>query len=528
MTRISIPGAARHRRAGRAVAVFVAIALVIAACSGNDDSADSGAARSNDPGVAVVPPEVADAEADWPLPGRDYANSRARSDSVITADNVADLEVAWSVPLPGAAAFGNASTTPLVLGDTVYVQDLQSNVYAIDLATGELRWTHDIDRFQIGPNGVALAYGNVYVAKGSTEIAALDAETGEEVWSTKLTESETEGIDIQPTVAAGLVLASTVPISVKGQFAGGDRGILWALDAETGEKVWSFDTIKSDDLWGNPEINSGGGAWYPPAIDVERELVYWGIGNPAPFPGTEEFPNGTSRPGPNLYTDSVVALELRTGELAWYHQAVPHDLFDRDLQLTAIATGPDGDLVIGTGKPGRVLALDPESGELRSDTEVGMHDNDELTELSGPTEVLPGLFGGVETPPAVADGVVYVAVVNSPSLHEPDTENFFGGAQMGALPGDLVAVDAASGEVLWTTTIDGDPLGGALVMGDLVFTATFQGTIIAVDRATGEILHTIAAPGGINAWPAATADTILWPVGLADPPALVAYRIPAR
>lgn len=80
-------------------------------------------------------------------------------------------------------------------------------------------------------------------------------------------------MSIQPTVVDGLVLAATIPISVHGQFKGGDRGVLYALDAATGAKVWSFDTIKSPNLWGHPEINSGGGAWYTPAVDTKRGLV---------------------------------------------------------------------------------------------------------------------------------------------------------------------------------------------------------------------------------------------------------------
>ena len=93
---------------------------------------------------------------------------------------------------------------------------------------------------------------------------------------------------------------------------------------------WTFDTVKGD-LWGHPEVNSGGGAWYPPAVDRERGLVYVGTANPAPFPGTAEYPNGSSRPGDNLYTDSVVALDLETGEAAsGTTRSTPHDLFDRD------------------------------------------------------------------------------------------------------------------------------------------------------------------------------------------------------
>ena len=116
--------------------------------------------------------------------------------------------------------------------------------------------------------------------------------------------------------------------------------MLWALDAATGEKVWSFDTVRGDDLWGNPEVNSGGGAWSTPAIDAARGARRTGASPTRhPSPGHRSSRTGSSRPGPNLYTDSVVALHLRTGKLAWYHQAVPHDLFDHDLQLTAIARG---------------------------------------------------------------------------------------------------------------------------------------------------------------------------------------------
>ena len=322
-----------------------------------------------------------------------------------------------------------------------------------------------------------------------------------------------------------------MPVSLDGQFRAGDRGVLCALDAETGDKVWTFDTVASPDLWGNPEVNSGGGSWYPPSIDVERGLVYWGIANPAPFPGTPEFPNGSSRPGPNLYTDSVVALHVRTGKLAWYHQAIPHDLFDHDLVHTAISPGTAGarrHLVVATGKLGRVIALEPGTGKLVWDTPVGQHRNDDLTELTEPTTVLPGSFGGVLTPPSVADGIVYSAVINAPSVHAPAKEDYFGGAKLGVMPGQVVAVDAATGKIRWDTPIDGDPLGATTVLGDLVFTGTFQGQIVAFHRATGAVVRSFDAPGGINGWPAATRDTIVWPIGLATPPALVAFRLAPR
>ena len=502
----------------------VAVGLLVAvSCSSGSDSATTTTTGS---GKSLVPPEVAQHSDEWPLPGRDYANSRARSDSTITTATIDRLEPVWTAPLPGSGPYGTASSTPVIVDGVVYAQDLASDVRAIDMKTGAVRWTHKFGSFAIGPNGPAVGYGRVYVASSSSEITALDIKTGDELWTTKITAGATDGVDIQPTVVGGLVLAATVPVSLKGQYKGGDRGVLWALDAKTGEKVWTFDTIKSPDLWGHPELNSGGGASYPPAVDVERGLVYWGVANPAPFAGTKEFPKGTSRPGANLYTDSVVALHVRTGRLAWYHQGVPHDLFDQDLQLTAIATRANGAAsVIGTGKLGRVLALDPGTGKLQTDTPVGLHQNDDPATFDGPKEVLPGFFGGVETPPAVADGVVYAAVLNAPSTEEPDVNHALGGTKLGTMPGEVAAVDVSTGKVLWHTQIDGDPLGGALVLSDLVLTGTYQGSIVALDRATGRVVRTFAAPGGINGWPAATKDTIVWPIGMGANPGLVAYRL---
>ena len=509
------------------------MAAGLTACNGVDDrsTADPPVSREStvtvDDAAPVPPPEADEHAADWPVPGRDFSNSRAVTDSPITTATVDQLEVAWSGALEGASAYGNASTTPLILGDRVIVQDLGSDVSVFDRNSGALVWKHTVDEFQIGPNGVAAGYGRVYAAKGTKEIMALDLESGDELWSVALAETPTSGIDIQPQVAAGLVLVSTVPISLEGQFTGGDRGVIYALSAETGQVVWSFDTVKDDDLWGDPTVNSGGGAWYPPAVDPEAGVVYWGTGNPAPFPGTPEAPNGSSRPGANLYTDSVLALDLRTGELLWFDQVFEHDLFDRDHVHTMIVRTGATTTVVSTGKGGVVVGHDPTTGDELWRTDVGIHRNDGLTQLDGPTEIWPGTFGGVLTPPAHADGVVYVATVNAPTELRPD-EAMHIGSELGTNPGELVAVDASDGQLRWSTDIPGDPLGGATVVGDLVFTGTYQGEIYALRRDTGEIVWHDVAPGGINGWPAVADDTIYWPVGMADPPALVAFRLPRQ
>ncbi|MEI6127479.1 MAG: PQQ-binding-like beta-propeller repeat protein, partial [Pseudomonadota bacterium] len=305
---------------------------------------------------------------------------------------------------------------------------------------------------------------------------------------------------------------------------------IYALDQETGEKKWSFNTVDSEDIWGNPQVNSGGGAWYPPAIDSVTGLMYWGIGNPAPWPGTKDFPNGSSRPGPNLYTDSIIALDAKNGELKWFTQVLPHDLFDLDLQISPILTsatikGKFREIVIGSGKLGKVYAFDRTTGDILWQTAVGEHMNDDLTTLpEGITTVLPGPLGGVETPMAYADGVVYVPVVNLSAGYTP-TELVASSIDFSKGTGELVALDVNTGAILWDNKFGSSNFGAATVVNNVVFTATFDGKIYAFDSKFGKELWTYQAAGGINGWPAAAGDTILFPVGLGTPPQLIAFKL---
>jgi glucose dehydrogenase len=503
--------------------VAVAGALLAACASGPSVAPARPIESADGPGTTVpvpgTPAEVVESGEDWVLPGRDYANSRSTTDSPIDTTNVATLEVAWEAEMGGSL-----TTVPLIVGDTVYVQDGFGVVAAFDRDDGTERWRSEPFGFNIGPFGVAVADGRLFATGGSTGVVALDAGTGDQIWRTDIVATPTTGIDIQPVVFDDLVLVSTVPVSLDGIYTPGDRGVIQALDAATGEVRWTFDTVEGD-LWGHPDVNSGGGAWYPPAIDPGARVVYWGVANPAPFPGTEEFPNGSSRPGPNLYTDSAVALDLDTGELRWFHQVHPHDIFDRDLVHTmTVPVASDRHLTVTTGKGGIVVGLDPESGERQWATPVGTHQNDELTELTGPTEVWPGTYGGVISPPASADGTVYVAVVNAPTMLSPDTKAYMG-SSLGTADGEVVAIDAASGGVRWRTAVPGDPMGAATVVNDLVLTALLDGTIVALDRSDGAIVWRTSAPGGVNGWMAVAGDLLVVPVGNAEPPRLVAYRL---
>jgi len=508
--------------------------LIVASALANDpDGSDVDAGVIGD-GDGPIPPEVADHTEDWPLPNKDYENTRAILDSSITSENVSDLGIAWSFPIPGISAYGAASSNPIIAGDVVYFQDLRCNVFALELETGEVRWSkfYNVSAV-IGPNGPAVGWGKVFVAKDLYNVTALNAETGDEVWSTRLSKVSTTGIDIQPAVYDNLVFVSTVPGTGDVFYAPGGMGVIYALDAETGEVIWNFSTVDSPDLWGNKEVNSGGGCWYPPAIDIETGITFWGTGNPAPFPGTEEWPSGTSRPGPNLYTDSMVAIDHASGEMIWFCQVLPHDLFDHDFQISPILAeldvgGASQKVVFGAGKLGKVYAFNRSSGEVLWSTVVGEYDETAQLDIlpNGTTRIFPGVLGGVETPMAYSDGVLYVPVVNmftdwTPTALDSSTIDFNNAT------GELVAINAATGKILWINLFDTMVLGGATVINDLVLTAEYDGTIHAFKTDSGEAVFELKAPVGINGWPAVADETIVWPAGVGERPSLVALRLGA-
>ena len=158
----------------------------LSACGGGDDGVPDGA-----------PPEASDFKDEWPTPNGDLANRRVAS-SEIDSSNVDQLGVAWTIPIEGGGTFGNYASTPIVADGVVYTQDLTSNVKAIDLETGDVKWSKDYDAPTVGPNGVTIGYDKIYGATSDFAFA-LDKDTGDEVWrSQKLTRNANEGIDMAP------------------------------------------------------------------------------------------------------------------------------------------------------------------------------------------------------------------------------------------------------------------------------------------------------------------------------------------
>jgi glucose dehydrogenase len=264
--------------------------------------------------------------------------------------------------------------------------------------------------------------------------------------------------------------------------------------------------------------------------------MYIGTGNPGPFPGTEKYPWGSSRPGPDLYTDSIVKLNAKTGKLAWYYQQTPHDLYDHDLQDPPILADVGGkQVVLAAGKAGFVLALDAETGKLLWRRSVGIHnghDNDgvyamrhEYDKLHMPETVLPGLVGGVIAPMATNGSMVFAPVVNSSVTYTTQVRL----SESHHPTGEVVALDIATGAVRWKHELPSAPYGAVTAVNDLVFATIATGAIYAFNATTGKQVWEAKLPAGTNTGVAVSGDTLIAPAGLltqlGEVPELIALRL---
>jgi alcohol dehydrogenase (cytochrome c) len=274
---------------------------------------------------------------------------------------------------------------------------------------------------------------------------------------------------------------------------------------------WRFSTIRGN--WTVPKEAGGGGAWYPPSVDGRE--VFWGTANPTPFGGSRRHPNGGAYAGRALYTDSLLVIDAETGHLRWFDQITPHDVRDYDFQLSPVLTSSGRrELVVGAGKAGLVIAWDRSSHRRLWQTQVGVHRNDRGLLPPHPISVCPGLFGGVETPMAYADGTVFLPVVDFCMQGSAIGYQSLAAVDLSTGRGELVALDAATGRRLWAQGLPAPDFGCATVADGVVFTSTYTGSVYAFDTRDGARLWSTQLQAGINACPALAGNMLLVGAGV--------------
>jgi alcohol dehydrogenase (cytochrome c) len=280
--------------------------------------------------------------------------------------------------------------------------------------------------------------------------------------------------------------------------------------------LWRFNTVAGPEPGVRALGVGSGGAWETPLISGDGSVTF-GTGNPYQSPAA-----AIAHPAPDLYTDSDVNLDARTGKLRWYYQGVPDDFKDWDMQASPISASAGGvPVVIGSGKMGDVYEMNAATGKLIWKTPVGEHDGhdddslralDRRLTLKAPYTILPGSLGGVLSDLAVAGGRVYVATIDLPltytNLHYPVPVK-----AAGAPRGEVEALSLASGRVEWDTKVPQFPLGAVTVSNDLVFTTLYNGELVALNRSSGAVAYRRQLPTSTNSPIAIVGNTVIVPAG---------------
>ena len=469
----------------------------------------------------------------WPQYNRTANAWRYSPLDQINKDNVGKLSVAW-IAHGGDITMG-LQETPIVIDGVIYSISSGDKVAALDGKTGQKLWSYEpkLDPitkkvlFSPYSRGVAVGHGMVFIGTVDGRGIALDQKTGEEKWQVQLTDfANCHGCNFtSPPVVAGDMLTFG---STAGELAA--QGKIFGVEAATGKKLWEFNTIKQDPKsWpGESGKYGGGGAWMPGTYDAETDTVFYGTGNPG-----KDF-DVAGREGDNLYTDSVVALDPKSGKLKWYRQEIVNDVWDYDSPYEVMLFKKDGkDLIVHMNKSGYVFVLDKKTGNIEniwpiSDLKNFVKDIDrktgkliervELT-MNKETLICPSTFGarswnsGAYNPKT---GLWYNNVLEfcgylKPVEQKVDPKDYgtghtgsndFGRLVMapdGRKPGKLSANDPLTGERKWS--VDMDVPGFACVLttgGGLVFNGDPMGKLQAHDADTGKVLWSFNTGSGMR------------------------------
>jgi alcohol dehydrogenase (cytochrome c) len=508
------------------------------------------------PGWSVVPvllvlaAPLAAQSGDWTTYGGNDWNQRYSTLKQINTGNVAQL-VPRKIFQTGITRLGSFENTPIVQNGVMYVTTPYNTAMAYDLNTNKELWRYEhklgTTIFCCGPNnrGVAIHGGaHVYMGTLDAHLVALDAKTGEVLWDKEVADPAF-GYSI---THAPLVVGDNIIVGVSGGEYG-IRGHVTAYNAGSGEQVWrwysipapkgdpTFDEKAPNGWWGTwaPKAEEadlhrdiakekadsakyadawtrgGGGVWMTPAYDKASNTIYVAVGNPSPDL------DGSVRPGDNLYTDGVVAIDATSGKTKWYYQTVPHDVWDLDAVSPPVVTKLAGKtVVVHAGKTGWVYILDAASGKLvRKSTNFVPHENIFALPTPEGTRMLPGANGGAEWSPIAIDPTLDYAFVAG--LHQPmhykvhtapwEKGRLWLGSAFVAIPGEeqyglYSAVDLKTGKIAWQNKVPQPMMGGALATaGGLTFTGEGNGNFNAYESKTGKLLWQFNGGAGCNSAP---------------------------
>ena len=448
---------------------------------------------------------------DWLYHTHDYSGRRYVDLAQITDANVADLApvCTFDMGVPGPFQSG-----PIVHDGVMYVTSIFSTV-AFDAATCQLHWRHEWQPQQRGlglnNRGVAIKDGRVVRATSDGYLIALDAADGELLWARKAADVTVgETFTMPPFIYDDLIVIGPAV----SEFA--IEGWVGAFSLENGEPVWRFNTVPGardgTGTWPNPNniVLGGGAVWTPLSFDPESEELYVPVTNPAPDLPAE------LRPGANLYTNSIVALDVRTGDIRWYDQLVPNDAHDWDLtQVSPLfrttVGGRERNLVATSGKDGFLRVLDRDSRERLYETPITAIENVDAPLTTEGVRVCPGLEGGVLWNGPAYDprtNLLFVGAVDWCGIYALAEEVRFVPGQMylggfvrpaERMEGRVTAVGASDGSLRWAYQSD-MPVLGALTTtaGNLVFVGELNGDLVAFHTESGEELYRFPTGGPIG------------------------------
>ena len=469
-----------------------------------------------------------------------YAQTRYAPGTQINTSNVGKLRPAFQFQ---TEVLESMQTAPIVIDGIMYITTSYNHVYALDAVTGKEFWHYKhkmgaVTTYCCGPNnrGVAILGDRLFMGTLDAKLVSLDAKTGKVLWSTQIADPESGYSETMAPVAVnGKILIGTNG----GEY--GIRGFVKAFDAKDGKLLWTFDTVPSKGHEGVWAVNDatgrnmkrdiaaekaqfakgsdfyktlGGGVWMAPAVDKESNTAFFVVGNPSP----DLY--GAERPGDNLYTDSIVAVDLNTGAYKWHYQYVAHDVWDLDAVSPVILTdamGKDGKMrkvAIHGGKTGHVYVHDRATGELIrfSETMIPQENMWVLPTKDG-ARMLPGANGGVEWSPMAVNPTLrmaYAANLHQPMTYHVEDAKYPGGKLWlgGAFKtiasekqwGRLAAVNIDTGKLAWKFDTEQPLIGGVLATaGGLVFNGEGNGLFRAFDARDGKMLWEYQCGAGVNA-----------------------------